>query len=94
MKGTEFLEDKDFQSLWGPLKGDEVKTSPRGFDINHPDIDLIRKKQFIVSIHFSNENVCSKNFIDVVENALLKVRPFVNYMSEVLTTNENGEPLY
>ena len=88
------LEDKDFQSLWGPLKGDEVKTSPRGFDINHPDIDLIRKKQFIVSIHFSNKNVCSKNFIDVVENALLKVRPFVNYMSEVLTTNENGEPLY
>ena len=88
------LKEKSFHSLWGQLKGDEVKTSPRGFHVNHPDIDLIRKKQYIFTINFSNKEVCSKNFIDVIENALFKVRPFVDYMSEVLTTNENGEPLY
>jgi len=26
------------------LEGSELKTAPRNFDKNHPDIDLIRKK--------------------------------------------------
>ena len=62
-------------------------------DKNHPDIKLIRKKQYIFSINYSNKEVCQKNFIDKIEQAIKKVRPFVDYMSEVLTTDENGEPL-
>jgi len=37
--------------------------------------------------------VCEIDFIDRVEEAIKKVQPFVNYMSEVLTTDENGESI-
>ena len=89
----ELINKTSFQSNWGELKGRELKTAPRGVDKNHPDIKLIRKKQFIFSINFSNKEVCEKNFIDRLEKSLKKVRPFVDYMSEVLTTDENGESL-
>ena len=89
----ELINKTSFQSNWGELKGSELKTAPRGVDKNHPDIKLIRKKQFIFSINFSNKEVCEKNFIDRLEKSLKKVRPFVDYMSEVLTTDENGESL-
>ena len=46
---------KDFSLVWGTLEGSELKTAPRNFDKNHPDIDLIRKKQYIFSINFSNK---------------------------------------
>ncbi len=88
------LFDNEFQSVWGQLKGDEVKTAPRGFDKNHPDIELIKKKQYILTINFTNNDVCSENFIERIEQALFKVKPFVDYMSEVLTTDDNGEPLF
>ena len=70
------LNDKEFQSVWGKIKGDEVKTAPRGFDINHPDIDLIKKKQYILTTNLTNNDICSENFIERIEEYLFKVKPF------------------
>ena len=90
----DIISSKEFFSVWGSLKGSELKTAPRNFDKNHPDIDLIRKKQFIFSISYSDEEVCEPQFINKLENALKMVRPFTDYMSDVLTSDENGESLF
>jgi|TARA_B110000305_G_scaffold240147_1_gene309921 uncharacterized protein (TIGR02453 family) len=89
----DIMKTPSFHSTWGELKGSELKTAPRGMDKNHPEIELIRKKQYIFSITYSNKEVCEIDFIDRVEEAIKKVQPFVNYMSEVLTTDENGESI-
>lgn len=86
--------DKTFIRYFGALNGDSVKTAPRGFDKNHPAIDLIRKKQYIVMRKFTDKEVLSDNFQKEVVQTLLAMRPFFDYMSEVLTTDLNGEPLF
>jgi uncharacterized protein (TIGR02453 family) len=83
----------DFASVWGKLEGSELKTAPRDFHKHHPDIDLIRKKQFLFVKPFDEKTVCSPDFLQQVDAALQAVRPFVDYMSEVLTTNADGERL-
>ncbi|QDO94989.1 DUF2461 domain-containing protein [Formosa sediminum] len=83
----------DFKSVWGTIEGEELKTAPKGFDKNHPDIDLIRKKQFIFSKKFTDQEVLAPDFLEHVNTAFKAVRPFFNYMSDVLTTNINGESL-
>ena len=88
------ISAKEFSSIWGNLEGSELKTAPRNFDKKHADIDLIRKKQYIFSINFSDIEICDTGFINKLENALKKVRPFTDYMSDVLTTDENGESLF
>jgi uncharacterized protein (TIGR02453 family) len=88
------LKSKGIQSVWGELEGSELKTAPRNFDKNHPDIDLIRKKQFIFKINYSDKEVLEKGFIDKIELSLKAIRPFLNYMTDILTTDENGESLY
>ena len=88
------LKSKEIYSSWGNLEGTELKTAPRNFDKNHPDIDLIRKKQFVFKINYSDKEVLEKRFIDKIELSLKAIRPFLNYMTDVLTTDENGESLY
>jgi uncharacterized protein (TIGR02453 family) len=88
------LKSKEIYSIWGNLEGTELKTAPRNFDKNHPDIDLIRKKQFVFKINYSDKEVLEKRFIDKIELSLKAIRPFLNYMTDVLTTDENGESLY
>jgi uncharacterized protein (TIGR02453 family) len=88
------LKSKEIYSNWGNLEGTELKTAPRNFDKNHPDIDLIRKKQFVFKINYSDKEVLEKRFIDKIELSLKTIRPFLNYMTDVLTTDENGESLY
>lgn len=83
----EILSDVDFSKIWGTFEGDAVKTSPRGFDSDHPDIDLIRFKQFHLSHHFSDEEVLSEDFIFEIVKSFLVIRPYFDYMSELLTRN-------
>jgi len=42
------LKSKKFIRFFGELKGTELKTVPRGFDIENPAIDLLRKKNYYV----------------------------------------------
>ena len=82
-----------FKNIWGELQGNKVRTSPKGYAKHHPDIDLLRLKQHIFMIRYTEEEVTAKDFMNRLDAAIQAVRPFVDYMSAVLTTNANGESL-
>ncbi|WP_107039630.1 DUF2461 domain-containing protein [Brumimicrobium mesophilum] len=86
----EIIEEKSFKKIWGELEGEELKTAPKGFKKDHENIDLIRKKQFVFTKYFSDEEVLSPNFIEEINTAFKAIRPYFDYMTDVLTTDENG----
>lgn len=90
----DIVESADFKKYFGILEGDELKTAPRDFDKDHPNIDLIRKKQYLVTRRFTNKEVLSPNFEEEVVATFKAMRPFFNYMSDVLSTDLNGISLY
>lgn len=85
------LASKGFVSTFGKLGGDELKTAPSGYDRNSPAIDLIRKKQFLLGKNFTDKQVTDPGFVKEVVKTFEAMRPFFDYMSEVLTTNLDGE---
>jgi len=85
------LNNKKFKSTFGELQGEELKSAPRGFDPEHPAIDLIRKKQFYVIRKFTDKEVQSPDFTNQVIETYQTIIPFFDYMSSVLTTNMDGE---
>lgn len=88
------ISEENFVCYFGTLQGAELKTAPKDFDREHPAIDLIRKKQFIVYRRFTDATVLDKNFKTEILNTFLAMRPFFDYMSDVLGTNLNGESIY
>lgn len=89
----DILNHSAFKSVWGDFKGEALKTAPKGFDKTHPAIDLIRRKQFTFTKEFTDQEVLSEDFISQVNEAFKLVRPYFDYMSDVLTTNLNGESI-
>ena len=89
----EVLQDKNYKKYFGGKfeSFSELKTAPRGFDKEHPDIELLRKKGFIASRSFTDEEVLSSNFSEEVDKSFKALRPFFNLFSDILTTNLNGE---
>jgi uncharacterized protein (TIGR02453 family) len=75
------------------LVGDKVPTVPRGFDKDHVAIDLIRHKQFILRHRFTDKEILKADFITNVNLLFKSVRPFFDYLSTVLTTDENGQTI-
>ena len=81
--------------FWEPNAADLFRMRKEiEFDKTHPDIDLIRKKQFLLTRSFTNEAVLSTNFQSEVIATFKAMRPFFNYMSDVLSTDLNGESIY
>ncbi|NNC50640.1 MAG: DUF2461 domain-containing protein [Flaviramulus sp.] len=87
------ITNKKFKTIWGSFVGDEVKTAPKGFSKDHKAIDLIKKKQYIFTRKFTDKQVLDKNFIVEVDKSFKTVRPYFDYMSDVLTTDLNGVSL-
>ncbi len=88
---NKLLRSKSVKENFGSMQGDKVKTTPRGFDKNHPAIGLLRHKQFWFSRSFTDKEILATTFLMEVNKTFKSIRPFFDYMSEVLTTDLNGE---
>ena len=87
------INAKAFKDTFTQLDGEQLKTAPRGFDKAHPAVDLLRYKQFLISRQFTDKEVLDGNFVKELCKVYKKMRPFFDYMSDVLTTDENGVPI-
>ncbi|MCB9359955.1 MAG: DUF2461 domain-containing protein [Flavobacteriales bacterium] len=87
------INSKSFKDTFGVLNGDKLKTCPKGFDKEDPALDLLQYKQFLISKSFTDKEVMAPDFYKVANETFKAMRPFFDYMSYVLTTDENGETL-
>lgn len=75
------ISNKDFKKYFTELSPeDKLKTAPKGYEKNHPDISLLQHKHFIVIHHLSDEDVLNKNFVtktSKIFNAMLPLNLFL-----------------
>jgi len=77
------LEDEGF-SRRHELVGDSLKRPPRGFDPEHPEIDELKRKDFISVENFSQTEACSAGFIDMVAGSFEVASPLVKFLTEAV----------
>ncbi len=87
------LKSKSFKDTFGELRGEKLKTAPKGFDKEDPAIDLLRHKNMYVLKKFKDSELKKEGAVKEVAKTLKKVRPFFDHMSEILTTDLNGQSL-
>ena len=85
------LRGRTLHSHLGELFGEELATVPRGYAKDHPAADLLRKKQFLLRRTFLDKEVLAPDFLEAVLKTFLAVRPWFDHMTEVLTSDGNGE---
>jgi len=88
---NKLLAHKQLVKTFGTITGEKVISAPRGYTKDNPAIDLLRHKQFLFKLSFTDEEVIRPDFLHRVSDTFKNVRPFFDYMSEVLTTDANGE---
>jgi len=87
------LAQPDVTKTFGGLAGEKVLSAPRGYAKDHPAIGLLRHKQFLLRHTFTDAEVLKPDFLLRANDIFKKMRPYFDYMSEVLTTDANGESL-
>ena len=66
------------------LGGDSLKRPPRGYDADHPQIEDIKKKDFVVSASYDEEEMTRPDFIDRYAADCAAISPFMRFMTEAV----------
>ncbi len=84
------IESKAFKAVFGGIMGEQVKTAPKGYDKDHPSIDLLKYKSLYAFKTFTDTEVHSDDFMKEVVAVFVAIRPFFDVMTDYLTTDLNG----
>lgn len=87
------LSKESFKKHFDGLKGEQLKTSPRDYDADHPNIDLLRFKSFEVFTILSDEVVKAGKVEQKSLEAFHQMQPFMNFLYRAVDDAENGDGL-
>jgi uncharacterized protein (TIGR02453 family) len=80
------LADRKFKKIYGSLwDGDKLKTMPKGYSVDHPHIEYLKLKSFIVTHTFSDADVTSKKFLKKLAGSMTTAKPLIDFLNEGLS---------
>ena len=91
--GEEFeqlLQQPTFKKLFGAMEGEQLKTSPRDFESDHPYIHYLRYKSFIVSQPIADEAIESGKYKQEAFASFAIMKPFHDFLAKALEDVEDG----
>jgi uncharacterized protein (TIGR02453 family) len=78
------LHEPVFAEEFGHLWGDTVKTAPRGYAKDHPAIDLLRHKHYIVGKEFTDDEIIDESFPESALDSFRRLLPFNSYLNNAM----------
>ena len=82
---NKIISQKDFKKYFGELDASyKLKTTPKGYDKDHPDIELLRLNSFIVWHKFNDKEITSKNFSKEILKGAKIMKPFLDFLNTAI----------
>lgn len=63
------------------LGGDSLTRPPRGYSIDHPMIEDIKRKDFVASIEFTDTQICGPRLMETFVKAANRLRPLLAFLA-------------
>lgn len=79
-----------FVGTFGPPVGEQLKTAPRGYAKDHPDIALLRLSQCFFQHFFSDEAVMAADFTERVASVCRELKPYLDYLKLIFREAESA----
>ncbi len=77
---NKIISSKEFRGYFSGLEGERLKVPPRGYSKDHPHIELIKMKSFLPEKLFTDDEVVSPEYFDVVTGAFRAMKPLNDFL--------------
>ncbi|KAK5090851.1 hypothetical protein LTR05_001028 [Lithohypha guttulata] len=68
-----------------------LKTKPKGYDVDHPNIELLRLKNFTVGQNVSDDDILSSGGLGRILELIRVMQPFVAYLNSIVMPDEAAD---
>lgn len=79
------VEQKAFKNLFGTLQGDALKRAPKGYPQDHPNIELLKLKSFVVLHRLSDKDIRSWSSADKCVSVFEHIKPLNDYFNVAIS---------
>jgi uncharacterized protein (TIGR02453 family) len=75
---------KKFRDYFDGIEGESLKTAPRGYPKDHPDIELLRQKSFLARHRLPDAQVFSPGFLKHAASVYRALKPFDDFLNAAI----------
>ena len=79
------ISNNDFIKCFGKLEDEKLKTVPKGFDKNDPDIELYKYTSYLISLQLKDSEVISSALLKKATFAYKTMLPFLNFLNRAVS---------
>lgn len=83
-KFKKIIFDKNFIKQFKTLEEEKLKTAPKGYPKDHPEIELLKYTSYIVSRELDDKLILSKDLIKELTVAYKTMLPFLEFLNEAV----------
>ena len=73
---------RKFRGYFDGIEGQSLKTAPRGYPKDHPEIDLLRRKSFLARHRLADGRVFSPGFLNYAAAVFRALKPLDDFLNE------------
>ena len=79
------VEKKSYHDMFGEMRGDRLKSAPKGFDPQHEAVEYLKLKEFMAFTEFHDDNVLtSPEFPKLLVKTIKEMLPLVMFLRKAL----------
>jgi uncharacterized protein (TIGR02453 family) len=84
------IGSKQFKKHFGSLTGEQLKTPPRGYPADHPEIELLKYKQFITGHALTDKDVLSPRLLQHAVEVFTALKPLLDWLNTAALPSRAG----
>jgi len=77
------IRGKSFKRYFGELRGEKLKTAPKGYPRDHPELELLRLKQVTVARPLLDKEMLAPDLLKETLKTFKAMRPFLRYLDDL-----------
>ena len=79
---VKIINSKKFKKYFGKIEGEKLKKMPKGYPADHPQIELLKYKSYLIMNEVPDKMVLSDEYFDYVIDVFKAMKPFNDYLNE------------
>lgn len=89
---NDIIEADAFRAYFPEVSGEVMKTTPKGYAADHPEIDLLRRKELFFIHRYTDKEVLKPNFANELVRGCQLLKPYCDLLN-YLFFEEKEEPI-
>lgn len=81
-KFVRIIKDKKLAGYYGELEGEKLKSAPKGYGRDHPYIEYLRMKSYLVTRIFTDKEVTSRDWFEKVIEGCRIMKPLNDFLND------------